>query len=389
MAADFLTQLKFTKGDQAQDWLVMEQSLTRLSHEIQRAIWAAAIPHWFDVDFLSYLLEERAEILAADFDAITHLSFVERFPDLGFNIHEHSRKLLLTKLWQNNPSQFVHVSNRAQAYCSQKNDAEPAWRIEQIYHSLSADPEKGLKLFTDQVRTWRTQQLDERAESLIKTALEVAEAGRITSKAKETIELAYASLQIVYGRKEPRGRNDQEIVKDFLAGKAEAVGTVDGWITRAAWPYQRRLSNRWEDVLQDIRLEVTRLLFKGSFRGESSLRTYLWRVVSHTCLDYLRAANKWRWSDLENPEDPDSVVRRYVDQETDDLPLIRRKEAEDLLARVLERAPHDCRVMWQMILAGLTYREMSSKLGIAERTIRVRILRCRERAEALRSELLS
>src|SRR5437763_15458733 len=98
--------------------------------------------------------------------------------------------------------------------------------------------------------------------------------------------------------------NDQEVVSRYLKGDSEAVGTVDGWISRAGWPYQRRLADRWDDVLQDVRLEVTRLLGQGKFRGESSLRTYLWRVVSHTCLDQIRAQKKWRWADLEEVDQP-------------------------------------------------------------------------------------
>ena len=57
--------------------------------------------------------------------------------------------------------------------------------------------------------------------------------------------------------------DDRDMVARFLRGESEAVGTVDGWISRAAWPYQRRLADRWDDVLQDIRLEVTRLLDAG------------------------------------------------------------------------------------------------------------------------------
>ena len=83
--------------------------------------------------------------------------------------------------------------------------------------------------------------------------------------------------------------DDRDMVTRFLRGDSDAVATLDGWISRAAWPYQRRLANRWDDVLQDVRLEVTRLLGEGKFRGESSLRTYLWRVVSHTCLDQIRS----------------------------------------------------------------------------------------------------
>ena len=173
--------------------------------------------------------------------------------------------------------------------------------------------------------------------------------------------------------------DDQEVVSRFLRGEREAVGTVDGWISRAAWPYQRRLADRWDDVLQDVRLEVTRLLGQGKFRGESSLRTYLWRVVSHTCLDQLRAQSKWKWADLED-----------VDQDGLATPPAApsRQEDKDFLIRVLERVPQDCREMWRMIVEGLSYREMSLRLNAAEGTLRVRVLRCRERAATLRQELL-
>ncbi len=172
--------------------------------------------------------------------------------------------------------------------------------------------------------------------------------------------------------------NDQEMVTRYLKGENEAVGTVDGWISRAAWPYQRRLADRWDDVLQDVRLEVTRLLGSGKFRGESSLRTYLWRVVSHTCLDQIRAQIKWKWTDLDTLDEPTSTA-----------PAIpARQEDKDLLLRVLDRVPRECRELWRMIVAGLSYREMSLRTDVAEGTLRVRVLRCREKAVAARQELL-
>ena len=174
---------------------------------------------------------------------------------------------------------------------------------------------------------------------------------------------------------------DQDMVARFLRGELDAVGTVDGWISRAAWPYQRRLSNRWDDVLQDVRLEITRLLGQGKFRGESSLRTYLWRVVNHTCLDQIRSEGKRQWTDLEE-------VEKGISGPLPD-PEPARQEDRDLLLRVLERVSRDCREMWKMILAGLKYRDISLRLDVAEGTLRVRALRCREKAIALRAELLS
>ncbi len=176
---------------------------------------------------------------------------------------------------------------------------------------------------------------------------------------------------------------DREVVARFLRGEPDAVATVNGWIERAAWPYQRRLANRWDDVLQDIRLEVTRLLGDGKFRGESSLRTYLWRVVSHTCLDQIRSQTKWQWADLEILEQDDGHSAAGPVQAPAGDPVER-----DLLLRVLDRASQECRELWRMLVHGLSYREMSLRLQVAEGTLRVRVLRCRERAVASRAELL-
>lgn len=176
--------------------------------------------------------------------------------------------------------------------------------------------------------------------------------------------------------------DDREVVARFLRGDPDAVSTVDGWIERAAWPYQRRLSSRWDDVLQDVRLEVTRLLGDGKFRGESSLRTYLWRVVSHTCLDQIRSQSKWQWADLETLEQEDGRAAAPPRPAAED------HVERDLLLRVLDRASQECRELWRMLVLGLSYREMSLRLDVAEGTLRVRVLRCRERAVALREELL-
>ena len=179
---------------------------------------------------------------------------------------------------------------------------------------------------------------------------------------------------------------DAELVKRYLRGEKQAVATVDSWIAHAAYPYKRRLAHRWDDVLQEIRLEVTKLLKQDKFRGESSLKTYLWRVVSHTCLDQINADSRVKRTEIDPGEDPEERSFSVVspDNESPDA----RLEVKDLLLRVLDRVPADCRELWRMIHAGLSYREMSTRLGVAEGTLRVRVLRCRERAVAVRAELL-
>jgi RNA polymerase sigma factor (sigma-70 family) len=174
---------------------------------------------------------------------------------------------------------------------------------------------------------------------------------------------------------------DALLVDRYLSGEEEAIATLDGWIHRAAQPYRRRLSAVWDDVLQDVRLEVTRLLRGSAFRGESALKTYLWRVVCHTCLDRIRAHGRWRWAELDGMEEWEA------DAILGDPGGRIEPESKDLLLRVLEGVSEDCRRLWSMLLAGLSYREMSRRTGVAEGALRVRVLRCRKRAVELRAEL--
>lgn len=174
---------------------------------------------------------------------------------------------------------------------------------------------------------------------------------------------------------------DQEIIARFLQRELGAVRVIEGWIARAASPFRQRLADHWEDTLQEVLLEVTRLFERGAFRGEASLKTYLWRVVNHACLKQLRAQTKTSYVDL------DSLAE--LSGPADDSPLQRllHKEAGLLLLRVLAEMPPECRGLWQMILDGLSYQQMSQRLGAAEGALRVKVLRCRKRAVDMRRQL--
>jgi len=172
---------------------------------------------------------------------------------------------------------------------------------------------------------------------------------------------------------------DAELIARFLAEDGEAVATVDRWLVQAAHLYRRRLGEAWEDALQDLRLEVARLLQKGLFRGEASLKTYLHRVASHACLNRIRSQTRWQWTDLEDV--PIEVAETGGDGSD--------VEVKDLLLRILARTSADCRRLWTMIAEGYSYSEMSERLGVREGALRVRVLRCRRRALEVREELLA
>lgn len=175
---------------------------------------------------------------------------------------------------------------------------------------------------------------------------------------------------------------DQNLIERFLNGESEAVRTIDEWIAKAAFSYKIRLTHVWEDVLQTVRLEITRLLQNGNFRGESSLKTYLWRVVNTTCLSFIRKQMKAETVEIE------AVFEKADETAISPIDALLQKETESIAMLVWAEMPVDCRELWKLILKGLSYDEMSREKQINSGTLRVRVLRCREKAVVMRDKIL-
>ena len=58
MTGDILARLQAAQSDAEREWVLMEWSLANLEPEVRAAVWAAAIPHWFDAAFLAALLDK-------------------------------------------------------------------------------------------------------------------------------------------------------------------------------------------------------------------------------------------------------------------------------------------------------------------------------------------
>ena len=123
---------------------------------------------------------------------------------------------------------------------------------------------------------------------------------------------------------------------------------------------------------------MLRLLRASSWRAESSLKTYVWRVVAHNCIDALRRQRRHPLEELGDAE----VTLRSPDPSP--LDRVLDDDAHRRLLTALEAVPADCRRLWGSILRGLSYQEISREMGVAEGALRVRAHRCRKRAiEAL------
>ena len=133
-----------------------------------------------------------------------------------------------------------------------------------------------------------------------------------------------------------------------------------------------------EDLLQEIFLAAHRKL--DTFRGESALGTWLYRLATNLCLDHLRSRTGRR-SQITDPLDDeiglDDASSRGLAEQT-----VTKMDLE----RALARLPEGCRAAFVLHdIEGLEHREVGEVLGIAEGTSKSQVHKARLRLRSLLS----
>ena len=125
-------------------------------------------------------------------------------------------------------------------------------------------------------------------------------------------------------------------------------------------------AGRMDDVLQDAYVKAYRNL--GTFRGESSVRTWMYRITYNACLDDLRRRSRVR--DLPMDAAPD---RPAAGPDPGERAVLRSG-----LAAALSGLPPDQRAAVMLVDAeGFDYAAAGKVLGVAEGTVASRVSRAR------------
>ncbi len=170
---------------------------------------------------------------------------------------------------------------------------------------------------------------------------------------------------------------EAEFIRNFLDGDPPAVRQVELWIAGAGKAFRGRLGGEWEDLRQDILLEVTRLFSEGRFRGESAPVSYVWRITNHACIRKIRQVNRWA-------PDVAALLDRQIDKRQTAAERLLEQDRLASIRRIVMQMSEECKELWRRVLAGQSYQTMSAELGIAEGALRVKALRCRRKALSLR-----
>ncbi|MBD1916680.1 MULTISPECIES: tetratricopeptide repeat protein [Cyanophyceae] len=182
MNTELLYRLGQAQSDDERTWLVTESLLETLSPEMQLAVWAAAIPHWFNSDILLELRPEIAGQAENLCNQLQGLSFIELFPGRGHNIHDLTREAMLSKLWKSNQSEYLKLSIRAANYFSKQIDEY--CKIESIYHLVVSERDSADIIVWDYTSNLKSNFQYAELDALLDLLLEHDNSDRLSCSAK-------------------------------------------------------------------------------------------------------------------------------------------------------------------------------------------------------------
>ena len=131
-------------------------------------------------------------------------------------------------------------------------------------------------------------------------------------------------------------------------------------------------SGRREDLFQEIALGVWQALPR--FRGESSERTWLYRIAHNIAISTLESRRRRDTRELPMPDSVEQMGR-WKDP---DRALVVQEQRQAVLRAIQELPPVDKQLI-VLHLEGLSYQEIEEVSGLSESAIASRLSRIRDR----------
>ena len=145
----------------------------------------------------------------------------------------------------------------------------------------------------------------------------------------------------------------------------------------------RQLGNREdaEDAAQEVFLKAYAAL--GSFRGESRISVWLYRITNNVCIDLLRRRRDTVSLSAESGEG-ETLELEIPDERFDPAALAERRDLREQVGKALNLLPPDAReILLLRELGGQRYDEIAEALDIDIGTVKSRIFRARKKLCAL------
>ena len=148
---------------------------------------------------------------------------------------------------------------------------------------------------------------------------------------------------------------------------------------RVCWHYTHHQEDA-ADCLQEAMLKAWKAI--KAYRGDCSLSTWLYRIASTVCLDFLRRQKRLPLTESADELAEDEGFTPVDSSPTPDEAVLRAESADDLRAAI-DALPAEMRtVIILYALQGLGYEEIAASMQTSVGTVKSRINRARRKIAA-------
>lgn len=170
--------------------------------------------------------------------------------------------------------------------------------------------------------------------------------------------------------------HDAQLVARSLAQDHEAFGQlIDRHAPRIVNLAYRMVGNRTE--AEDLAQEAFLAAFKAlpTFRSDSKFSTWLYRIASNKCMDWLRVK---RPGQRQHDLDADEQLDLHVAEERTPEDILSQQQVAQELEQAIQRLPPLYREAFILKhVEGLSYEEMEEILGVNGDTLKMRVYKGR------------
>ena len=179
---------------------------------------------------------------------------------------------------------------------------------------------------------------------------------------------------------------DAALLDRFSRGDKNALDDLFRRYRVVAYRVAYRLLGREADALDAVQDGfIKALTHLDRFRGHSSFKTWLLRIVSNAAIDLGRRRKREGWND--HPEPISSTGQVEVDDHPPPDSGLERADLRRLIEAALARLPAVQRQTFVLHVDGeLSYREVADALGISIGTVMSRLYYARQKLKTLLAE---
>ena len=137
------------------------------------------------------------------------------------------------------------------------------------------------------------------------------------------------------------------------------------------------------DASQDVFLKAFRCI--GSYKGESSFSTWIYRITKNHCIDMIRKQGKCRTISIdETDEDERPVFEIAADRQTEpDANAVRNARIAAVRDAIDKLPPISRELIVMREINQMSYNEIGEALGLPEGTVKSRLSKAHERLKKL------